>query len=195
MKHFNLQSLAGTKKIFIVALFASILVTGSYCYLWFRIFEKNQAISELLFETETLTAAKENLATAKGRVEETAPTRDKMSDLFIPKDGVVAFLNKVQDLGAENNLKFKIESVTIEEEPTAGDFFENVKLNIHIEGLWSDVYRFGTLLELLPMRVFVDRTDFEIVPKKNNFIDSSKKPALSVPEWQGNFTVRILKLK
>ncbi len=176
-------------------LLASLFIMGLYCYLWFEIIQKNQDVAALLGEVEKLTVERESLTSTKEQIAETAPLRDKLARYFIPKDGVVSFLNGIQALGAENHLGFKVGSVAIEDEASAPDVFENVKLNLEIEGEWSDLYRFATLAELLPLRVFADQVGLEIIPEEKNSDSSKKKAPPTAPKWRGHLTLRVLKLK
>lgn len=184
-----------TKKVFIAVLFFSLVVIGSYCYLWVKIVQKNQNVGTLLGEVAALNAEKDLSSYVKERIVETTSMREKLAGYFIPKDGVVPFLNKIQALGAENNLEFKVDSVAIEDEVSAPDSFENVKLNIEVEGTWADLYRFTTLTELMPLRVFADRVNLEMVPLEVSGTFGKKKLSETNPLWQGKISLRVLKLK
>ena len=194
MRFFSLLTSGKTKKIFVIALFFSVAIVGAYCYLWVEIIQKNQNIGILLGEAEALNLEKEIFSSVKEKVAETMPMREKLTEFFIPKDGVVSFLNTVQTLGAGNKLEFKVGSVAIEDEAGVPDSFENVKLNVDAEGTWDDLYRFATLAELMPFKVSVDQIDLEIVPKEIS--NTSKKTVTpAIQRWTGKISLRVLKLK
>src|SRR3989338_323515 len=132
MRFFSLQTDSKTKKFFMAALLFSLFIVVLYCYFWVKILQKNEDVAVLLGEVEVLAAEKESLTSIKEKVAETEEARGKLSGFFISKDGVVSFLNKIQALGAENRLEFKVDSVEIEDEKSAPDIFENVKLNIDV---------------------------------------------------------------
>ena len=116
MKFFSPQTSGRTKRIFAAALLFSIAAVGFYCYIWVKIIQKNQNIRVFLGEVEALNTEKEVFSSIKEKIAETAPLREKLDSYFIPKDGVVSFLNRIQALGAENRLEFKVDSVAIEDE-------------------------------------------------------------------------------
>lgn len=196
MIFFNLQTSSGTKKIFVTAVLFGLAIVGSYCYLWAKIIQKTQNIGVLLGEVEALNTEKEIFSAIKGRIEETVLVREKLNGYFIPKDGVVSFLNRIQALGSENRLEFKVDSVVIEDEAEAPDSFENVKLNIQAEGAWADIYRFVSLVELMPLRVSADKVDLEVVNNGTQIDSSSRKKLVSSgSNWRSNISFRVLKLK
>lgn len=188
MRLFNTQASGKTQKFFLAALISSIVITGLYCYLWVKIIYKNQEVAALRSDVAVLTADKEGLASIKDKITATASVREKLNNYYISKDGVVPFLNMIQNLGKESRLEFKVSSVAIKDEPKTSDVFENVELIIEVKGGWSDVYRFVTLVELLPLRVFVDQVDLEAVPNGKNTSGAIRK-------WSGRLNVSILKLK
>lgn len=195
MKFFSVKTFDNkTKKVFITALLFSFAIIGLYCYLWVKIIQKNQNIALLLGEVETLNMEKETFYSIKEKMSETAPLREKLTEFFIPKDGVVSFLNKIQSLGTENELEFKVDSVSIEDDASAPDSFENVKLNIEAEGAWADIYRFSTLMELMPLKVFVEKVDLEIVPIANLDVSKSQTES-SNAKWKSKMNLSVVKLK
>ena len=196
MTFFNLQTSSGTKKIFVASVIFGLVTVGAYCYLWAKIIQKTQNIGVLLGEVEALNTEKEIFTVIKSRIEETVSVRDKLVGYFISKDGVVAFLNKIQALGLENKLEFKVDSVVIEDEAEAPDSFENVKLNIQAEGAWADIYRFVSLVERMPLRVSADKVDLEVVSNgAQNDSVSKNRVVSSGSNWRGSISFRVLKLK
>ncbi|MDO8482354.1 MAG: hypothetical protein Q7S86_00865 [bacterium] len=196
MRFLSEQTSGGTKKIFVTAILFSLAIVVAYCYLWTKIVQKTQNIGVLIGEVETLNTEREVFAATKDRIEETVSVRDKLAGFFIPKDGVVAFLNGVQALGVENKLEFKVDSVVIEDEADAPDSFENVKLNIEALGTWADIYRFVALAELMPLRVLAEKVNLEVVAEEIQSDTSSKKRVVSSgPIWRGSIGLRVLKLK
>lgn len=196
MRFFNLQTPSAIKKIFITAIFLAMIIIGAYCYLWTKIIQKTRNVAAILGEMEALNNEREVFASIKGRIEETVSVREKLVGFFIPKDGVVSFLNMIQALGVENKLEFKVDSVTIEDEADAPETFENVKLNIEAEGAWADIYKFVALVELLPLRVFADKVDLQVANEEARSGSTSKsKVASGSQSWKSSISLRVLKLK
>lgn len=183
-----------TRKVFFLAIFWSVIITIVYSYLFFILFKKNESTAFLVAETENLAKERVTLLTLRGQAAETVTSREKLADYFIPKDGVVPFLNGIQDLGRSNNLELKVNSVTVKDEESSPDQFEYLKLAVEGAGNWADVYRFSSLAELLPYKVIVDNVRFEKFQEGASLLPDAKKN-YSKSGWKVTLELRVLKLK
>lgn len=194
MKSFGIHAARKSQKVFLGALFFSLLVMGLYAYAFTKVFKKNERIAFLEAQVKAQAEESDNLTSIKGRIADTASSRAKLDSYFISKDGVVTFLNKFESLAAENDLLLEVNTVAIEDEVTAPELFEHVRLSASVTGTWSDVYRFSRLIELMPFKVHVDLVDFEKIFKQTETLGSKQK-VLADPDWKGTFEIRVLKLK
>lgn len=194
MKSFGIHVARKSQKVFLAALFFSLLVMGLYCYAFIKVFKKNEQIALLESQIKVRTEENNNLTSIKERIADTVSARAKLNSYFIPKDGVVPFLNGFESLAEENNLLLKVDSVAIEDEAAAPNLFEHVKLSAEVTGAWSDVYRFSKLIELMPLKVAVDMVDFEKILRQTEALTPKQKVPAD-PGWKGTFDIRVLKLK
>lgn len=175
-----------SQKVFFTVLCANLLMVSIYSYIFIEIRQKNQLIIETSSAIETLTAQKESLKSVEKTVSETSSLREKIDKYFIPKDGVVQFLDSIESLGAGNNLAIKIVSVSVDPSSVSPDIFEMVNVRIEVSGAWSDAYRFAALVELMPFKISVGRVNLEKISVKGD------KAGLL---WKGSLDIGVLKLK
>ncbi len=181
-----------TKKVMVGALVAFIVSVSLYGLLFALIFEQKSAADALSAATVAQLAQKTQFNSLESTAAETAGSRDKLSSYFIQPDGVVPFLNSLQSLGAADNLAIKMSSVSIGEAATSSSLVEEVRVTVQTAGSWSDTYRFLTLLDLMPMPLFIDDADIEKLSGNAGGLGQKTRGA---EEWQGSFTLRALKLK
>ena len=165
-----------TKKVFFTALFFSLAMLGLYFYGFSQIINENKSTAQLSADVERLTKEKDEQMMLKTTVAETELARKKLSSYFIPSDGLVPFLNRIQLLGEENGLELKVGSVVIDTDmaTTSASIFETVRMSLDVTGEWSDVHRLVSLLDLMPLKIFIDRADLEKIVDTSP-TDASKK--------------------
>lgn len=182
-------------RVFLLALGLNLLLVTVYSYLFVTVRQKNQRLAALTSAVETFNEEKANLKSVKETFSQTASLREQLDGHFIPKDGVVEFLDSIESLGAENNLAPQVLSVSVgPAAPLSPDIFEAVNATVEVGGTWSDVYRFAALVELLPFKVNLGRVDLEKVSGETA-AGASKKPSLLAPHWKGTLDIAVLKLK
>src|SRR3989344_1756990 len=161
MKLFKVQHIGKSYKVFLTALFANLLIMIVYGYIFVQVRHKNQNIADLTKAVVDLTKQKENLKSAKEVVSESVLLRDTISGYFIPRDGVVAFLNSMENMASRNYLELEVLSVSVAPARVSPDVFEVVTGSLEVFGTWSDVYRFVALTELMPYKVYLRKVSVE----------------------------------
>lgn len=179
-----------TKKILLLVLLLNFVVAGFYYFIFSKIREKNEHIAIIENNVIAESAKANMLALAKTRVTETAAKREALEQFFVRKDSVVPFLNYIQTLAADTNVKMKISTVSIEPIDN-NDSFEILRLNFEVSGEWRNLYLFGALIELMPYKVMLIKADLE----KSERVLSSDKKSSEKPSWKGDFSMNVLKLK
>lgn len=183
-----------TRKIFYLSIAWAIIITATYVYAFLGLINQSEHTALLVGETENLTKEKVTLLTLRGQAVETTRARQELADYFIPKDGVVTFLNRIQDLGESGGVDLKVNSVLEEGEETSPEQFEYLKLSMSGSGNWTDVYRFESLMELMPYKVIVDSVRLEKIQSEVGSGLSRKKSTANLG-WKVVLEIRILKLK
>jgi hypothetical protein len=177
--------------IFILALCINILAAGAYSFIYFKIQQNSKHFAELSDEIDLLEAKKKNLKSVKNDIFETTALRDEIDNHFIPKDGVVNFLNSIQALGAKTNLKLEVGSVSVEPLSPVSEIFENVNVKMNFSGKWPNVYRFLAVTELMPFKVTVDEAGLD---KVSGAVPDDKKIRVE-DTWKGTLNIGVLKIK
>lgn len=194
-----MESSSKVKQVFFTALVASVLIVGAYVYTFVLILDKNRQVSEFSASVQNLTEQKNNLISLKDRAKNTEKERSQIDSYFVSQNGVVAFLNRIQSLAEENGLDMAVSSVAIGDSPISPDIFEIIKLSFTCIGEWSDAYRFMSLIDVMPLRIFVDNAGVEVLADidtlDNASLSSKKKATSSRPLWKASFDLRVMKLK
>lgn len=190
-----MKAVGTSTKIFYTALAAAVTVLVLYVYIFMKILDENHRVNVLADSVRSETEKKENLASMAKRITATAPERQKLDGYFISKDGVVPFLNFIQSLGTQNELRLKILSVDVVPADPASDIFEIAKISFEARGVWGNVYRMAALSELMPQGVSVDRVDIVKMEDTASQVEAQKKAPPKDPEWQVHVNLSILKLK
>ncbi len=188
MRNFNITISGKARRILFTALGLNLIAAGAYLYAFMGIQQKERYTAKLATDITTLAAQKENLKSAKKNVSETAAARDLLDGYFVPKDGVVKFLNLLQSLGTENHLLLKVTSVGIAAAPLSPDILEMIDVHLEVSGAWSDVSRFAALIETLPFKVYLNTVSLA----KSSEVATTGKPS---PTWKGTLNIGVLKLK
>lgn len=194
MTNFKLLITKKAWNIFCLAVIANVVIVSVYVYIFLQIKEKNQNIASLTDEIAVLSDRKKNLQSVKKIVSDTAVLHSQIDKYFIKKDGVVQFLNSIQALGVENNLSTKITSVAIGQMASTSEVMELLTADVQVAGVWTDVYKFASLLELMPIQLTVERVDYGKATGDSTVLDSKGK-SKKAPPWSAVFAVKAIKLK
>lgn len=186
--------------MFYTAVAAAAAIIAVYAYAFIGIVRENERTSALSDSVVAEEGQLANLQSEKDLVSTTAPERDKLDGYFVPKDGVVPFLNLLQSLGDENNLKLKVMSVDIAPAVPASDIFETVKISFEGQGAWGNAYRMAALSKLVPEAVVLTRLDIVKLdaaapPADSKPADSKTKTPAPGPQWKIVVDMSVLKLK
>ncbi len=183
-----------SRKIFYVALVVNLIVAGAYAFVFIKIRAANQRIVTLSGVIDSEAKKKDSLHSAKDIVASTVKEREKLDSYFIPKDGIVAFLNFLQSLGGENNLQIKIDNVNIAPAKPVSKIFETVKISFSALGSWSDARRLVALSELLPYGASLEEVNLEKV-SAGVPAGFSKKTKTENGLWKLSASLSVFKLK
>lgn len=174
-----------TKFLFLLCIMITGAATVAYILLWF-LFVKEQwhaaTIADGLREAEQARISDASLQTL---LSETAPKRAHADALFVGKDGVVAFLKEIEQIGISVGVKTTVVKVT-KKEGVEGEAalssagVETLMVAIEAEGSFAGVHRFLALLERAPRPITLLHTS----------LSQGEKGA-----WSGVFELEVLKIK
>jgi hypothetical protein len=163
--------------------FAFLFMTGSFlvCGLFFySIADKNRNISVLSSAVDNAVENESRIRSLRNIITDTEQQRSLLEKHFIGENGVVEFIEAVEDLGIRTTTEVTTSAVSLE--PSKSDTsYEMLKLTFEAVGSWKNVYQFLLLLETLPYHIEITRANLQKVTDG--------------PAWKGSFNVVVAKLK
>ncbi|PIP86940.1 hypothetical protein COW81_02825 [Candidatus Campbellbacteria bacterium CG22_combo_CG10-13_8_21_14_all_36_13] len=178
--------LAKTKKIFYTTLTILLSITGAFFVVIFLISGINKKLSildnELKVETE-----KENIIQNLERIIiDTEEEREILDSYSIDPDGVVLFINDIENYAYKSKVEPDIVSVDITEQTPKHPVFEIFKIDLRVEGDWSGVKNFIDIMDALPYSKSI----------KTMRIDKKSDNVASTTElWDAEIVIEVLKKK
>jgi hypothetical protein len=178
-----------TKKL--LTLFFIISVVGLVLYgvaLYFN-YHESLKNSNLIRDVEAQADKNDKADTIRRIVLETVDSRSKIDSFFLPKNGVVDFLDKIENMAKAKKLTYKIHSINEEDfdgKTLVGpDYLSIIRITLQVNGSWNNIYNYLLLMESVPYRV--DVVGIRITKAENLKNDAGK--------WSGFIDLNILKLK
>lgn len=160
------------------AILLTIAIYGGVYFSLNQIRVENKAISEVLNNIEFETAKQSKLSTFKSLLEETKDHRAAVATYVLENDGVVDFVETIEELGTISRATTTI--FGLNESPLGKDAVV-LNANIKLEGTWLRTYRILSLIESMPYALTVEK----LVTSK----DMNVKDGL----WNTVITLRVLK--
>lgn len=184
------MNIKGSKKILIIILLLNFVILVVYLLLFLSIKNKNEETSVLLNEIKTQTNKGTEFKLVEDDLEATEMDRKKINLYFVQggEGGIVLFVEDVENMGKLSGVDLDIKSIAFKEfdlnnnNSENSNIFENMKVNLAIEGEWSDILYFLKLLESSPYCISFDKVYLEKKEEKNPLL------------WGGSFNLNIIKI-
>lgn len=164
-----------------IALAAGALI--AYALLWFFFVGEQERAAVLAGKLTDAEQARIGDASLKTLLSETAQKRARADALFVGRDGAVAFLKELEQVGVSAGVKTTVVKVAKkegEETTLVGAGLETLTVAIEAEGGFAGVHRFLALVERLPRPITLSRVSFAQGEKGG---------------WNGVFELEVLKIK
>lgn len=160
-----------------------LLVGGAYGFLYFKILSYQRDLAELQTE-EASSFIEERLNRSLGAlVRETAEERSVIDRHFVSPEGVVAFIEEVENLGRKAGATIEVRGVEVAAEASGSDVIENLILTLSGGGSYEKAARLASLLENIPY-----------VSRVAKFSLERREGAGKSPQWDVHLTLRVIKL-
>lgn len=152
------------KKFIYKRIIAGVLVlaagVGLVAYLLVMIQRRDAEASSLAADIQAQTIRETRLRSLKRTIAGTDQIRGSLDRYLVSADGVVGFIEDIENLGSVSGVSLEISSVGLK--PMEGrEDFEWLTLAISMSGSWSETTNALALIESLPYRVLID--DFSII--------------------------------
>lgn len=164
------------KRFITVFSFINIVLFGMYGYLLYVVNDKNKETAVLYAASHQQAADKEKIQGLERTLKDTARDRDSISKYFVSKTNAVTFIEQIENVGKSANVILSVNTVSDEAKDVGG-----IQLSFSATGGFSDIYRLIALVESLPYKVTLKKTDIQKVDER--------KEGNAV--WKGNFVVTL----
>jgi len=208
------------RNTFIVVFIAFLISLGGYIFIFTEVRSagKESTIIEQRIEQEHEKTKKRDAV--RTMLESTEADRMELESRLVTENTLVNFFEDMEGLSDAAKVKMEIagivEKVELdpvlpksteegeENKPTknpASGLLEWLQLEINATGSWSEVYRFLTLVELLPYETTLSNVRFEMNTKATEQIITNEDgeevsvPAPTTDSWKISFTLKVLELK
>jgi len=163
----------------IAATLSMCIAFGVYTTLFIVIKNKNNQISILQNRVDIEVRKDQRLHSIKQLTSDLVEEFSKVDEHFVYADGVVRFLEDLEDLGRKAGASVSVNSVGVNENAGSGLPYEPLQIEFAARGSWRSVVQLISLLETFPLGITVSRMHLE----KN------------LNSWQLNTSFSVLKLK
>lgn len=174
---------ARTKSIAIVSVVTACISVAALGFLVDRIFRVNRAIGELSQSIEAESQRDSQLRSLQTLLQDLGAEEAALNRRFIDPEGVVTFIELLEDLAVDAQGTVEVVSVGIEPEEDASPH-EWLRMALRFDGTWQELFHFVVLLESAPYAVKLDQVSL-----------SQSEDEETAGVWEGAFVIRAAKLK
>jgi hypothetical protein len=171
--------------IFILSISVLGLFVLNY-YFYDAIRKTGEGLADVSNNKSNLSKAEQEISELSTSASVLKPQIDLVNSYFIPSDGEVYFINKVEDIGRSFGLKVVVDSVGVKDDDVKASGLRYLNLKITSSGSWIGNYYFLHSIENLPYYVFVNEADF---------LNISNKELKTGVLWKGSFDIKVLQQK
>jgi len=185
-----MRSKTKTKQIFETVMVMTIIALIAYIVLFIQIKEKNEIVSALTNEAESIVQKETKLRSVKNLVRDIERERNIIDSYFITDDNIVDFIEIIENLGKKNGLSIEITSVKVDN--IDSDIEKKIKMgellrvNFKTKGHFSELFQLLSVLENLPFKIDLLNIDFS---KSAGVLNRDKNINL----WSGFFSITVIK--
>jgi Tfp pilus assembly protein PilO len=183
-----MKNFSQTKKIII----ALIVIDMGMCIgAWFfygAIIEKNRLISQSQSDIQLQNQIISHSSSLESVLKNTEISRAQVENAILPKDGVVPFVDFVENTAKQNGLTV---NVTLDNQPDSQSQINTsyLLMTLDLKGSWKDLQTFISLIETMPYALSI--TDLQLA--KNLMDNSSNNFSSSTSSaWQAKISLQVL---
>jgi len=173
-----------------------------YVFVYWSIYKDSKSVASLVTQSSTDFEKSERIRVAKAEIAKNGDFISKIDSYFIPKDGVVTFINEIENLGKSTDVSTTISSIEplIIDVKEKNSFKETLSVKLEAVGSWKNVYQFVSLLENLPYGIVIDEVQIKLMDSTDTLPFKSGSSTIerirnSNEMWKIVVDFTILKLK
>lgn len=143
-------------KIIKIAAVSAVLGAILYFVSLFIVLNKISEIENSYFNADSESSREENFIKIKTIASANEKSIQTLRNFFVKKDDEVKFIEDIEKLASNSNLKFEIMSIDIKPNQDSS-FKEDVFIKVTLEGSWSDIIYFVDKLKKMPFGVSIEK--------------------------------------
>ena len=163
-----------------IGVIAMTISVVAYSWLFIKV---HNTITEVVFaseEVQLLATKNAHTQTVRRVVRDTQLERDEINSYFVTDEGLVSFLEDIEELGVHAGAPISVQSVSVGDTIDKDELVAPLELLLKSEGTLPEVFYMLALLEAFPKVITVDSVRFTQLP--------------NTLEWQGEFDVIVIKI-
>ncbi len=143
-----------------------------------------EASVQSLIQEKVITEKREHEASAlTALLENTVREREQLRAFVVTEQGVITFLEEIEEIGRERGVETVI---TVSTQPLEGSsVFEHLALSVQFQGSYVSVRAFLSALETLPFQITLQSVNLDRVGGEGE----------TLSQWRGTSTFRVTKEK
>ena len=170
---------SGTKKLLILYTCGSLLLFGFYIFFYVHIQSMEEATHAAIIEARQLQQRSDELTNLNSVVRNIDAKKKALGGFFVASDReqFVQFLEDIEAIGDSSGASVSVKPVG---DADMKGVVDELGLDLFVEGSWSDVYYFLTLLENFPMKLTITGVSFNEQPDEET--------------WRGTVSIKVLQI-
>lgn len=154
-----MKSWANKKRILTIATIATSLSIAMYFVGLFIVLNKINTIENIYNSAESESSKEKRFWDIKPIAETNKELIKTLRDFFVQKGDEVKFIEQIEGVAQASAIKFEIVSIDVLNQE--GQFEENVKMRIELEGPWRNVMSFINKMEKMPFGVLIENINLD----------------------------------
>ena len=172
-----MASIKNTKKIIILAVTVNILVFIVWVFVAYLVFGEKTKMQEIASQVSEINRKKESLQNLTSTMSNTEEPRKLINSYFVDSSTKADLFEKLEQMAKEVGVNFSFNGA--QEDAT-------LKFDVSLNGSFSGVYRYLLLVESLPYKIEVEKTNFQFAPLTDKG-DSGR--------WTANLVINVISYK
>lgn len=165
------------RNLLVIIILLNLLFFGMAGLLAYRINKNIVWASQVLTDLKTESIRETNSKEVKFLLEETEEERARIEDYFVDSASIIAVIEEIESLARRVNVNLTLRSANTNAETPNGP--KTLQIDAKMEGKFGDVYRFLSLVERMPYKIFLERASMV-----------TRTASIRTP-WEANVTIRI----
>ncbi len=187
-----MRGLRSFKIILIVMAICSFSIFVADYFLFRDIKIKNEHISSLENDLSLQDKRQEYLVSTQKLVKSVEQDIANINNSIIPKQNDVKFIEGIETMAKDNNLKIEINSLFTQNDEVASTTATILSMKVKTTGGWSGTYKFLAEIESLPFKIKIGNMTMY---SSNIGGDGAVVAKKTASVWEGSFDIKVLEYK